>query len=52
MNIFLYREDLRLHDNKGLKKASKDDDTIPVYIEDPRIRERTGKNKKASENKD
>jgi len=47
MNIFLHRDDLRIHDNKGLKKASEAGATVPVYIEDPRIRERTGKNKKA-----
>ena len=47
MNIFLHRDDLRIHDNKGLKKASEDGKTLPVYIEDPRISERTGKNKKA-----
>ena len=47
MNIFLHRDDLRIHDNKGLKKASEDGDTLPVYIDDPRILERTGKNKKA-----
>lgn len=47
MNIFLHRDDLRVHDNKGLKKASEDGKVIPVYIEDPRIAERTGRNKKA-----
>ncbi len=47
MNIFLHRDDLRIHDNKGLKKASEDGKTLPVYIEDLRISERTGGNKKA-----
>lgn len=47
MNIFLHRDDLRIQDNHGLKKASKDSKTIPLYIDDPRIRERTGKNKRA-----
>ena len=47
MNIFLHRDDLRIHDNKGLRKASEDGKVVPVYIEDPRIREKTGKNKKA-----
>jgi deoxyribodipyrimidine photo-lyase len=46
-NIFLHRDDLRIHDNKGLKEASKHGKTVPVYIDDPRISERTGKNKKA-----
>ena len=47
MNIFLHRDDLRIHDNKGLKKASANAETIPVYIDDPRIREKLGKNKEA-----
>ena len=47
MNIFLHRDDLRIHDNKGLKKSSEDRKTLPVYIEDPRVTERTGRNKKA-----
>ena len=47
MNIFLHRDDLRIHDNKGLKEASKNRKTLPVYIDDPRILKRTGKNKKA-----
>jgi deoxyribodipyrimidine photo-lyase len=47
MNIFLHRDDLRIHDNHGLKKASEDEKTLPVYVEDPRISERTGRNKKA-----
>lgn len=47
MNIFLHRDDLRIHDNKGLKKASENGKTLPVYIDDPRVSERTGKNKKA-----
>ena len=47
MNIFLHRDDLRIHDNKGLKKASENGKTLPVYIEDPRISERTGRNKEA-----
>jgi deoxyribodipyrimidine photo-lyase len=47
MNIFLHRDDLRIHDNKGLKKSSDDGKTLPVYIDDPRVRERTGRNKKA-----
>ena len=47
MNIFLHRDDLRIHDNKGLKKASEDGKTLPVYIENPRVAQRTGKNKKA-----
>ncbi|MFB6116180.1 MAG: deoxyribodipyrimidine photo-lyase, partial [Candidatus Nanosalina sp.] len=47
MNIFLHRDDLRIHDNRGLKKASRDGRTVPVYIEDPRVSERTGRNKKA-----
>ncbi|MFB6242184.1 MAG: deoxyribodipyrimidine photo-lyase [Candidatus Nanosalina sp.] len=46
MNIFLHRDDLRIHDNKGLKKATEDGKTVPVYIEDPRIAEKTGRNKK------
>ncbi|PSH02092.1 MAG: hypothetical protein BRC26_02320, partial [Nanohaloarchaea archaeon QH_8_44_6] len=47
MNIFLHRDDLRTHDNHGLKKASESGQTTPVYIEDPRIKERMGKNKYA-----
>lgn len=47
MNIFLHRDDLRIHDNKGLKEASKNSKTVSVYIEDPRIAENTGKNKQA-----
>lgn len=47
MNIFLHRDDLRIHDNKGLKKASENGKTLPVYIDDRRVREKTGKNKKA-----
>ena len=47
MNIFLHRDDLRIHDNHGLRKAAEDSKTVPVYIEDSRISERTGKNKKA-----
>ena len=47
MNIFLHRDDLRIHDNHGLKKASKNGKTISVYIEDPRTKKTTGKNKKA-----
>jgi len=47
MNIFLHRDDLRINDNKGLKKASEEAKTLPVYIEDPRISERMGRNKKA-----
>lgn len=46
-NLFLHRDDLRIKDNKGLKKASQNAETLPVYIEDPRITERIGKNKKA-----
>jgi len=46
-NLFLHRDDLRIHDNKGLRKASEDSKTIPVYIDDPRIQESTGKNKEA-----
>lgn len=45
--LFIHRDDLRIHDNKGLKQASENGKVIPVYIEDPRIAERTGKNKKA-----
>ena len=47
MNIFLHRDDLRIHDNKGLKKASEDGKTLPVYIEDQRVSNRAGKNKTA-----
>ena len=47
MNIFLHRDDLRTHDNRGLKKASEDGETVPVYIKDPRTVERTGRNKQA-----
>ncbi|MFO7793689.1 MAG: deoxyribodipyrimidine photo-lyase [Candidatus Nanohaloarchaea archaeon] len=47
MNIFLHRDDLRIHDNKGLKRSSEDGETLPIYIDDPRISKRTGKNKKA-----
>lgn len=47
MNIFLHRDDLRLHDNTALKKASEKGEVIPVYVEDPRVEQRTGKNKKA-----
>lgn len=47
MNIFLHRDDLRTHDNKALKKASENGKVLPVYIDDPRISERTGRNKKA-----
>ncbi len=47
MNIFLHRDDLRIHDNKALKKASEDGETIPAYIKDPRISETVGNNKEA-----
>jgi deoxyribodipyrimidine photo-lyase len=47
MNIFLHRDDLRIHDNKGLKKASENGKTLPVYIKDPRVVQRTGSNKEA-----
>ena len=47
MNIFLHRDDLRIHDNKGLKRASEDGKVITVYVEDSSVVERTGKNKKA-----
>jgi deoxyribodipyrimidine photo-lyase len=47
MNIFLHRDDLRIHDNRALKKASEDSEVLPVYVEDPRITDRTGRNKKA-----
>jgi len=47
MNIFLHRDDLRIHDNRGLKAASKSGNTIPVYIDDPRVKEKTGINKRA-----
>ena len=47
MNIYLHRDDIRIHDNIGLKKASEDDKTIPVYIDDPKIKQKTGRNKKA-----
>ena len=46
-NLFLHRDDLRIHDNRGLKKASENGETVPVYIEDPRTSQRTGVNKKA-----
>ena len=46
MNIFLHRDDLRIHDNPGLKKASESGETVPVYIQDPRVYQRTGKNKR------
>ncbi|PSH02459.1 MAG: hypothetical protein BRC26_00440, partial [Nanohaloarchaea archaeon QH_8_44_6] len=36
MNIFLHRDDLRTHDNRGLRKASENGETVPVYIDDPR----------------
>jgi len=47
MNVFIHRDDLRIHDNKGLKKASQNGETVPVYVEDPRIKSRRGKNKEA-----
>ena len=47
MNIFLHRDDLRIHDNRGLDAASSSGKTVPVYIEDPRIREKTRTNKRA-----
>ena len=47
MNIFLHRDDLRIHDNRGLETASSSGKTVPVYIDDPRIREKTGTNKRA-----
>ena len=47
MNIFLHRDDLRIHDNRGLKAASSSGNTIPVYIDDPRVKEKTGINKRA-----
>ena len=47
MNIFLHRDDLRIHDNRGLKAASNSGNTIPVYIDDPRVKEKTGINKRA-----
>lgn len=47
MKIFLHRDDLRTHDIKALKKASENGKVLPVYIDDPRISERTGRNKKA-----
>lgn len=51
MNIFLHRDDLRIHDNKGLKKASENGKVLPVYVKDPRVLERTGKNKEAFRNR-
>ena len=47
MNIFLHRNDLRVHDNKPLNESSKESGTVPVYIDDPRIRNKTGINKRA-----
>ena len=50
MNIFLHRDDLRIKDNHGLYKASADSKTIPVYVKDSRVTERTGNNKLAFRN--
>ena len=47
MNIFVHRDDLRIHDNRGLTAASNSDKTVPVYIDDPRVRGITGRNKRA-----
>lgn len=47
MNVFLHFNDLRVHDNVGLARATADDTTIPVYIEDPRISDNTGRNQDA-----
>ena len=30
MNIFLHRDDLRIHDNRGLDAASSPGETVPV----------------------
>ena len=51
MNIFLHRDDLRLHDNRGLREASRESSVMPVYIRDPRVMDRTGKNKKVFRNR-
>ena len=47
MNIFLHKNDLRIHDNRPLKASSSDGKTVPVYIDDPRIRNKNGVNKRA-----
>ena len=46
VNIFLHLDDLRVHDNPGLKKSSLESETIPLYVDDPRVRENTGDNKR------
>jgi len=46
MNIFLHRNDLRIHDNRPLTLSSEESETVPVYIDDPRIRNMTGVNKR------
>lgn len=45
MNIFLHRDDLRVHDNIGLVRSSQDSETLPVYVFDPRVENRMGENK-------
>jgi len=42
MNIYWFRNDLRLHDNEGFLKAThKADKVLPVFVFDPRIFEKT-----------
>ena len=47
MNVFLHRNDLRIHDNRPLRAASKSSETVPVFIDDPRIENKNGVNKRA-----
>jgi len=37
MNIFWFRRDLRLEDNRGLFEALSDGETLPIFILDPNI---------------
>lgn len=37
MNIFWFRRDLRLEDNRGLFEALSDGETLPIFIFDPNI---------------
>ncbi|WP_373511059.1 DASH family cryptochrome [Persicitalea sp.] len=42
MNIYWFRNDLRLHDNEGFLKATqKADEVLPVFVFDPRLFEKT-----------
>lgn len=47
MHIFLHQDDLRVRDNKGLAGAASNGEVTPVYVDDPVIREQTGRNKRS-----